>query len=1094
MPEDSPEQQVWIAKARELVKAGRAKDEKLLKAVGARTETRKATAAVLEDMLVDTGRSKGDAKGSETERAKKEETFLHEVSERTEHAANTAFVSESIADVVANRNLRQVPQKANILNLFPTAAAAPAGQQRTAWENRNNEYQAAMAEYNAAQIALTAMDAKVDTAFNDLKAKNPKQIEATKAEIKQKRANLGQPALADPDLNLEVEKQTKQAIALNEVDAEIRGEIAKYDAANGAVDSETRIDAVAKIIEATGEKYGYTNLAHFISRHGAERVNPVTGAAKRTTDDNIARIATGVGPDQKLAQGAMPATIVTPDASGTDRTVPNYASVGHETTPSTSQHASAKAAMFMIEDAMAEAALVNELFGTEQGSNIDVFVGKEDVNGQQMGSYEEEGKLGRLFKLKDASAAPKLTQGTRGKPMVAGIPQRVADTEQIDDQTSAKVTLLADKMLGGYNVMTMFSQATHVAETEYKPVGGVKTSMVKTSAAVEAQRKAIMGKVRNGLKIEKDAAEADLVNAELLAKNKADEAKNAAKAVDDEIGKLPAIKQAPAKEVKDKLVAESKLAEELSASEELLKGLSADAARRKTSKGEADTAVADQKKVFDAADLALKDAVAKGVTDLDDLKLQKENAEFAATTAEMDRDELASDLEQVDKLVTAQTKKRDDLKNAAAAATKEREDAENTAALDPTAAGTLKGLLTTLGNKEKESSKENASRDAKKDVAAFYADRHADAARQYDIADKGLAEVLRLELEKELNDSKAALAFDVTKETPADYEKRLKAFEDAQRAKIEEQRKRVEQDMAARAQHGKEVRDKVRPAQAALAEQVERIRTLATEWNDKATGIQGELDKIRDKQLAVKQEFEQLTKTTPKGEAELNRLTALEQDNHDLQEQAGALTLKQNTYVKNAKNLENKAQLVAKTGPGVYAPVKAKSDEEAAKPTPRQASNVEADAVAEETDSLRLESGKANVDRAEADMELQVAEAMANTPTPSAVVKLKKEVAQTKKTFVDAKAQLAQTKVSEHELKAKYDSLLSVEAQIDDMIAKTTLTGAEPNVVDLKARVPLLKTKWEAAANEVVLADQAVKAAEPSFTKKQKELADALNP
>jgi hypothetical protein len=127
-------------------------------------------------------------------------------------------------------------------------------------------------------------------------------------------------------------------------------------------------------------------------------------------------------------------------------------------------------------------------------------------------------------------------------------------------------------------------------------------------------------------------------------------------------------------------------------------------------------------------------------------------------------------------------------------------------------------------------------------------------------------------------------------------------------------------------------------------------------------------------------------------------------------------------------------------------------------------------------------------------LELQVAEARASVPAPSEVVKLQKEVALTKKGLVDTRARLAEAKVAEHDLKSKYDSLLVVEAQIDDMIVKTTLTGAEPNVVNLKARVPLLKAKWEAAANEVVLADQAVNAAEPKYAQKKKELDDKLKP
>src|SRR5690606_2802551 len=141
-------------------------------------------------------------------------------------------------------------------------------------------------------------------------------------------------------------KQLRRVLVMNELDAEISGEVAKYDAANKGVDPETRSDAVAKIIETIGEKYGYTNLAHFISRHGAARINPATGAAKRTDADFVSRLATGVGPDRKPDAANMPADKITETIDGTSVDVPVYAKAGYETASGASQHASAKAALY----------------------------------------------------------------------------------------------------------------------------------------------------------------------------------------------------------------------------------------------------------------------------------------------------------------------------------------------------------------------------------------------------------------------------------------------------------------------------------------------------------------------------------------------------------------------------------------------------------------------------------------------------------------------------------------------------------------------------------------------------------------------------
>jgi hypothetical protein len=1067
------------------------KDNKILEAAAARKETRKAAAAKVQDMLAQTGRTRLDDKDTdETARKKREETFLHGVSERVEQASNTTFIAEDVASKVADGPPMAAPVKGPVFNAYANEALVPQNQ-KAQWLKQKEQFEVATAQ--------KALQDKVALGLTAIKATDADHVTALKAsvrnklELAKKKAGIAA-APTTAEIDTAADGEMKRVLVFNEVDAEIEAAVKAYDVGHAAVDPETRQDEVAKIIENIGGKYGYDNLAHFISRHGAARTNPATGDVKRTATDFVSRLATGVGPDRKNDNPPVGgATVTAPRADGTNVTVPKYAKVGFETTNSASQHSSAKAALFMIEEAMAEAGLMDELTGAPS-EKMDVTVGKEDLGGQKLGSYEEPGKLGTGFKLKGTAGVPTLSKAKRGKPLnPLDIAPRIGDTEVVPNQDSAKVTLLKAKMLGGYNVMTMFSQATAAAQVEYTQ-GGVKQTLPKTSANVEAQRKAVMTGVRDQLGQEKTEAESELATAKLAADAAAKEATDAGGAVDAAIGKLDPSKQNAAKDLKKSLLEETSAAEAVKQAGEAAKDL---AEENKRLSAQVVAAVKD----IEAKTNAVKTAKPGP---------EREEAEYQVTVAQMNVEEIEEQGGQLAKLLATAQQKLDTCKETLQKAEAARKDTEAKAGLDAKELGDLKGLFTELEKKQKAALELGEEKETAAKVVKFYAEQHAQADRQVKIATHGHAEVLRQELEDEAKESKAALAFDGGKETASEYEERLKSFETGQRAQIDEQRKRLQADKDARAAHGKERRDEVRPAQAAatdgpgepseedsgkdpdmiaLAKRVEKIQGLIDGWQTKADGGDVERDAIGKEQLKLKTEYEALK--AKKGEDHTDRLNEIAEENEALQKKAADIGKRRNIALHNVNQLadkqkEFKDQWAAKR----KVVLESAADTEEKKPTKTQKSNVETDKVADELDGLRNGSGLASIDLAEAELELRVAEAKANVGGASELVKARKEAAQLKKTLMDAKAKHAAGQLAEKEAKAKYDKMKAVADDIDKLVVAGTLPATEPRVVDLKNRLTGVKDIWDKAVTAVADADKAVKAATGPYDAKAKEVSE----
>ena len=295
--------------------------------------------------------------------------------------------------------------------------------------------------------------------------------------------------LTNAPMDAALEQAVKERKAQIEIDNAISREIEKKIAAQvPATDHPyTRNEKIEKIVIDTAAKYGETNLAHLIGRHAAKRVNPSTGKVSRTNDDMVSRLVTGVGSDQKDAVLATPNTVKTTAtaggpvrnsvtanlASGGSVTVPDYANVGQETGPSSSQHASAKAALFMMEAAAAEAARLGRQVAAQEAvrlgrqagpdnftaggaQSVKIDIGTENIDGEVRGGYKEKGKLGKSYEIPNNW---KLQNADRGYNLpTADIRDRILRTTVTGDNPSAVATLIPDLIHGGVNLMTMFTK------------------------------------------------------------------------------------------------------------------------------------------------------------------------------------------------------------------------------------------------------------------------------------------------------------------------------------------------------------------------------------------------------------------------------------------------------------------------------------------------------------------------------------------------------------------------------------------------------------------------------------------------------------
>lgn len=472
----------------------------------------------LEQHLIATGRAgdlaNPDAVSREANRAKREDLVQNFVVDRIEISANVSYLETHATTPDAQR--AQATQ--NVIDATTARDALLTGTQalttaQTELNRATNQVAGVTAKTQVVKNLRMPGGAAALTVATQIAAVRNAELDPTKRDAAEAahykkiaqplldRENPGAAHTADELksrakqrlLDLEVEKIVSKAIA-----DRINSEVDQLDG-NGIplriVHPMTRVQEIEKIVSEVAAVYGFTNLAHFISRHGARRENPDTGKTTltipadplndpvtlaasdattpqttRTADDAAARVVTGVPTDAAVYGATRPANTERlgvavsnsgdPTQPGYTETVkvPNYASVGTQAKPKSSQHASAKAALFMLEEAAAEAARAQALNKDAQRHTLNVTTGKEIVGGTELGKYAEPGGLGEAYVMSNAG----LTNPQKNPHAGAALPQttidaRLARLSKTVNAASGKITLLADGTHGGFTPMTMMS-------------------------------------------------------------------------------------------------------------------------------------------------------------------------------------------------------------------------------------------------------------------------------------------------------------------------------------------------------------------------------------------------------------------------------------------------------------------------------------------------------------------------------------------------------------------------------------------------------------------------------------------------------------
>jgi hypothetical protein len=584
----SPDQILWIEKASTRHQETLKGETQALNAKRLVSSSKEAGGASLKlsDHLINTGRApeSGDlatAQAREDARATREDTAMNIVTERIELSANATYVSERlvrIAEINAGPPLMTPdPVRHPLLLAHPSGLSKPNAthncykpsgnvhpqfvadlQTFTAWKDQRKAFQDEMKEDSDARalgLVVAPLQADAAARLEEFKAFQPEQYRQTWNAVAGQ-ARLREPAIDDAALDALTDRRLMQVYLLNaaeaEIDAEIDARIAalvRTPAFAAGVDGETRLEVIADSIEAVGAKYQFTNLAHFMSRHGAERTNPATGKTKRPRDDAVARIATGVAPDEATAMGSSrPAKTIAGNVGGNAVSIPEYTTVGKQPATKSSQHASAKAALFMLEEGASQTELVSQAFALSPGQAVKVEIGTQRLDGDTLGQYPEAGGLGDSYGLK-AGSAHKKTMPKKGVPLSrATIAALLADIEQTPGQQGATVTSLPDRYLGGHTPMTMFSNAQATAGVDYTPAvaGAVATPVgsTRTNAqdALKATRDADLAAAKRSADdllndVQRRKADADnaVGDAELKRKDAQDHADLALASVDTDL-------------------------------------------------------------------------------------------------------------------------------------------------------------------------------------------------------------------------------------------------------------------------------------------------------------------------------------------------------------------------------------------------------------------------------------------------------------------------------------------------------------------------------------------------------------------------------
>lgn len=505
-----------------------AEREWLLKVAKIKADEKKDIKAKLEKHLIASGRAaeasnldpntateealQKDALAREQKRAKAEVKLQNDVTDRIEAAASTSFAANKVAGNLAKiRDLTEVATPLNRLTeqraLFTKAEQALANKKLALDISDPALVKKAEAE---ALLKDTTLN---DTGKEALKKQKTEEMAREILTFRQDRAiakqlqlqlspthdgvDLDAATTLDPTFRALVDDRKVAAEMDNVIGAEIEKRI--QETVPTGTDPLTRNEKIEEIVIAVAAEYGETNLAHFIGRHGATRVNESTGETARTKDDMVSRLVTGVGADRKKAKaGDIDTTTadVTGNVSGTtgpgtgkEYTVPNYTKIGDESQATNSQHASAKAALYMLEDAASRVAEMDrqmtetatktvggktgpvESRKFRQQEKLISDVATDTIDGRELGAYSEEGKLGTQFLLDKKPGNP----GTATTE--TAIRYRMEQAEIREDNPAAEVLNLPDKLHGGMTPMSMYTKSDRREGAAVAKKGNVETAL-----------------------------------------------------------------------------------------------------------------------------------------------------------------------------------------------------------------------------------------------------------------------------------------------------------------------------------------------------------------------------------------------------------------------------------------------------------------------------------------------------------------------------------------------------------------------------------------------------------------------------------------
>jgi hypothetical protein len=402
--------------------------------------------ADLNKHLKDTGRGRDIASNEDANARKLAEKTREDTREKhqqqmymhAELSVNQEKIENALADKYAP--LPPAPPPVNPL-------AAP--NIRQSQQKAIDKHIARTAAFNLIETERLAVKAEVE--------KEPEFTERKKQLAVQAKAKLkaaGNPNPNATDINNAVDAYVKGQVLRLTVEKMVTDKLkAKVTAEEltkgGDLSPEERQACYEKTVEEVHEEvetgFGATiPLAHFVSRHGKQV----------TEDDMIARVATGITPDDKPDPTTKVGDVNATTAFGKGVTVENFNKASNSPNPVSRTHSGA-AGLYMMEEALGKAWEQLRLDKDSQDKRVAVDVGTETIEGEDFGKFSEPGKLGESWQVD--STQPTTVPST-STTVPDKIKKRVEQTVKKENLEGGKVILDQDTTRGGFTAQTIYPQ------------------------------------------------------------------------------------------------------------------------------------------------------------------------------------------------------------------------------------------------------------------------------------------------------------------------------------------------------------------------------------------------------------------------------------------------------------------------------------------------------------------------------------------------------------------------------------------------------------------------------------------------------------